>query len=57
MGLLCVQAMNLSSELEKVKSEYERLMEELQALSVVKEERSRHVNTEKVFSDTPFGSP
>lgn len=40
-----MQAMNLSSELEKVKSEYERLMEELQALSVVKEERSRHVNT------------
>ncbi|CAN6880004.1 unnamed protein product [Brassica oleracea] len=40
-----VKAMNLSSELEKVKSEYERLMEELQALSVVKEERSRHVNT------------
>ncbi|KAF2559153.1 hypothetical protein F2Q68_00013663 [Brassica cretica] len=44
-GLSRHEAMNLSSELEKVKSEYERLMEELQALSVVKEERSRHVNT------------
>lgn len=39
------QAMNLRSEVEKVKSEYERLMEELQALGKVKEERSRNVNT------------
>ncbi|CAN7063740.1 unnamed protein product [Brassica oleracea var. botrytis] len=40
-----LKAMNLSSELEKVKTEYERLMEELQALGTVKEERSRNVNT------------
>ncbi|WZZ18693.1 hypothetical protein YC2023_111782 [Brassica napus] len=40
-----IKAMNLRSEVEKVKSEYERLMEELQALGTVKEERSRNVNT------------
>ncbi|KAJ0237541.1 Protein MICRORCHIDIA 6 [Hirschfeldia incana] len=40
-----LKAMNLRSELEKVESEYERLMEELQAVRKVKEERSRNVNT------------
>ncbi|CAH8391097.1 unnamed protein product [Eruca vesicaria subsp. sativa] len=40
-----IKAMNLSSELEKVNSEHERLMKELEALGMVKEERSRNVNT------------
>uniref|UniRef100_A0A1J3IRV9 MORC family CW-type zinc finger protein 4 n=1 Tax=Noccaea caerulescens TaxID=107243 RepID=A0A1J3IRV9_NOCCA len=41
-----LKAINLRSEIGNVKSEYERLMEELQALSVVKEERRRgNVNT------------
>lgn len=44
-GFLSAQAMNLRSELENVKSEYERLMVELQALDLVKEEHRRNVNT------------
>lgn len=44
-GFLSAQAMNLRSELENVKSEYERLMVELQTLDLVKEEHRRNVNT------------
>lgn len=42
---MSAQAMNLRSELENVKSEYERLMVELQALDLVKGEHRRNVNT------------
>jgi hypothetical protein len=42
---LSAQAMNLRSELENYKSEYERLMVELQALDLVKDEHRRNVNT------------
>ncbi|ESQ34891.1 hypothetical protein EUTSA_v10006991mg [Eutrema salsugineum] len=40
-----LKALNLRSELDNVKTEYERLMEELQALGLVKEECRRNVNT------------
>ncbi|EOA39860.1 hypothetical protein CARUB_v10008534mg [Capsella rubella] len=40
-----IKAMNLRSELEKAKSEYERLMVELQDLGLVKGEHRRNVDT------------